>query len=92
MRNSADLSDGELCTLIREKLCSYNVGYSQIAWAAYQENRGELANLFLQYERKVADRVPVLLVINQFEKAASEAFYSHDQDLIQFVSLQLFSR
>ena len=55
-------------------------------------NRIDLACLLLQYERKISDRIPILLLIHQDEQAAMEACLSHDQDLIQFVSIQLFNK
>ena len=55
-------------------------------------NRIDLACLLLQYERKISDRIPILLLIHQDEQAAMEACLSHDQDLIQFVSIQLFHK
>ena len=55
-------------------------------------NRIDLTCLLLQYERKISDRIPLLLLIHQEEQAAMEACLSHDQDLIKFVSVQLYNK
>lgn len=66
--------------------------YSQIAWAAHQVGRPSLACRLLQYERNVADRLPTLLAMEQYDVALREVEASHDDDLGLFVLLDLYSK
>lgn len=102
VKGTLDMADEELCELIHDKLRGYDIrylfcmiltcSYCQIAWAAYEEHRVELACLLLQYEKDIKDRVPVLMAMNQEERAALEVAESQDPDLLQFVAIQIFNR
>ena len=68
------------------------LSYSQIAWAAHQAGRPSLAYRLLRFESKVADRIPPLLAMELFELALQEVAAAHDDDLIEFVLRDLYSR
>lgn len=93
MRRSAALSDGELFDLVKQRLdAGVSSGFGQIAWAAHQSNRKELASRFLAMERRVEDRVPLYLMMEQERTALKEASEAHDADLMLFASIQLYLR
>ena len=66
--------------------------YSQIAWSAHQVGRSSLAYRLLRFEPKAADRIPPLLAMGLFELALQEVAAAHDDDLIEFVLRDLYSR
>ena len=102
VKGTLDMADEDLCELIHKQLRGYEIRYAhtallmssycQIAWAAFEEHRVELACMLLQYEKDIQNRVPVLMAMNQEERAALEVADSHDPDLMQFVAVQIFNR
>ena len=64
--------------------------YTQIAWSAHQAGRPELACRLLQFEPSIADRLPSLLLMEQYEIALEEAMRSGDEDLSLFTALHIY--
>ena len=92
VRCEGELTAAQLCCLVREKLANHAVSYAQIAWAAFQAGRGELACLLLQYEPLVSNRLPLYLLMGENGRAVKEATESGDEDMIAFVAVQLYLR
>lgn len=93
VRRSAALPDGELFELVKQRLAAgVSSGFGQIAWAAHQSDRRDLACRFLAMERRVQDRVPLYLMMEQEATALKEASDAHDADLMLFAALQIWIR
>ena len=91
VRRSADLSDSELCSIVRNRLHGgVSSGYGQVAWAAAQAERKELACQLVEMESRAQDRIPLFLLMGEEHKAFEEAQKSHDGDLMAFCALEVF--
>lgn len=66
--------------------------YTQIAWSAHQAGRPSLACRLLQFEPNVADRLPPLLLMEEYDNALEEAMRSCDEDLCLFTALHIYMK
>jgi vacuolar protein sorting-associated protein 16 len=85
-------SDNEetICNVIVEKLAGKRgISFEEIARAAYDEGRGQLATQLLNHEPRAGNQVPLLLSMEEEEIALDKAIESGDSDLVLFVLLHL---
>ena len=78
----------ELCAAIVGKLREVpGISYAEIASAAFQSGRPQLATRLLDYEPRAADQIPLLICMKQEEIALQKAIESGDTDLMYLVLL-----
>ena len=88
--SGSNVSDFELKNIIRNKLSAdKNISYSDIARAADLAGKRNLANMMLDLEPLAIDQVPLLLSMNEGQRALSKACESGNADLIYLVILHL---
>ena len=79
-----------LSTVIYKKLKqTKNISYTEIAARAHEISKTNLALNLLRCETSLAKKVPVLIWMDKFELALSEAIRSRDPNLIYLVILRL---
>lgn len=82
--------DDALCRHIVKRVAGQaDISFEQIARAAHQEGRKNLAIQILDYEKSAAHQVPLLLAMDEDTIALDKAIDSGDTDLILFVLLKL---
>ena len=82
--------EDSICQAIVQKLKGKpGVAFEEIARTAYDEGRGRLATMLLNYELRAASQVPLLLQMEEGELALDKAIQSGDTDLIYYVLLHL---
>ncbi|EGG20026.1 hypothetical protein DFA_07142 [Cavenderia fasciculata] len=85
-----NLPEDVLSQVIIEKLEAVpGISYANIASAAHNARRPNLAIKLLDYEPRAADQVPPLITIGQHEMALNKAIESGDTDLVYLVLLEL---
>jgi hypothetical protein len=78
----ADLDDKIVCSQIVAKLGNQKgISYAEVAKTAYKVGRPELATQLLDYEPRAADQVPLLISMQEDERALVKAIESGDTDL-----------
>ncbi|KAL9096876.1 MAG: hypothetical protein Q9165_000840 [Trypethelium subeluteriae] len=89
VRLSTD-NDEETCRLIVERLKGkVAVSYEEIAKAAFDEGRAQLATGLLNQEPRAGKQVPLLLNMEEDSIALDKAIESGDTDLILYVLLHM---
>ena len=89
VRLSSD-NDEETCRIIVEKLNGkVFVSYEEIARAAFDEGRAQLATGLLNQEPRAGKQVPLLLNMEEDSIALDKAIESGDTDLVLYVLLQM---
>lgn len=78
-----------ICKAIVQKINGRSASYEEIARAAYDEGRQNLATSLLNYEPQAAKQVPLLLNMSEDTIAFDKAIESGDTDLVLFVLLYL---
>lgn len=79
-----------LSTIIHKKLKqTKNISYTEIASRAHEISKTTLALNLLKCETSLSKKVPVLIWMDKFELALSEAIRSRDPNLIYLVILRL---
>eukprot|EP01103_Thecamoeba_quadrilineata_P021359 TRINITY_DN9791_c0_g1_i1.p1 TRINITY_DN9791_c0_g1~~TRINITY_DN9791_c0_g1_i1.p1 ORF type:complete len:831 (-),score=151.81 TRINITY_DN9791_c0_g1_i1:20-2512(-) len=74
----------ETLRVIVEKLNNLpGVSYANIAATAMEQKRYDLAAMLLDYEPKVANQLPLLIDMKQYELALNKAVESGDTDMVQ---------
>ncbi|KAI9890737.1 MAG: hypothetical protein M1814_003667 [Vezdaea aestivalis] len=87
---TASTDEDVICSAIVTKLGgTRGVSFEQIARAAYDEGRPQLATQLLNHEPRAGKQVPLLLSMEEDELALDKALQSGDTDLTLFVLLQL---
>ncbi|KAJ9136878.1 Vacuolar protein sorting-associated protein, partial [Pleurostoma richardsiae] len=82
--------DDALCRLVVDRLAGKpGISFEAIARAAYDEGRGRLATELLDHEPRAGRQVPLLLSMEEDERALDRAIESGDTDLACFVLHQL---
>jgi len=86
----ADLDDRIVCQQIVEKLGNQKgISYAEVAKTAYKVGRPELATQLLDYEPRAAEQVPLLISMQEDERALIKAIESGDTDLVYLVITHL---
>ncbi|KAL3474125.1 Vps16, N-terminal region-domain-containing protein [Aspergillus californicus] len=86
----ATVDDEAVCKLIVQRLDGKpGISFEVIAQAAYDEGRSHLATQLLNHEPRAGKQVPLLLNMEEDEIALDKAIQSGDDDLVNFVLLQL---
>ena len=86
----ADHDDRMVCQQIVAKLGSQKgISYAEVAKTAYKVGRPELATMLLDYEPRAADQVPLLISMQEDERALVKAIESGDTDLVYLVITHL---
>jgi len=80
------------CKTIVQKINGRATSYEEIARAAYDEGRQNLATLLLNYEPRAAKQVPLLLNMSEDAIALDKAIESGDTDLVLYVLLHLLKK
>ena len=89
VRHSTD-NDEETCRVIVQKLNGKAaVSYEDIARAAFDEGRTQLATGLLNQEPRAGKQVPLLLNMEEDSIALDKAIESGDTDLVLYVLLQM---
>ena len=89
VRKSTD-DDGNICDEIVQKLKSKRgISFEEIAQAAYEEGRRDLATELLEHEPRAGRQVPLLLNVGEDVRALDKAIESGDTDLVFNVLLHL---
>jgi vacuolar protein sorting-associated protein 16 len=101
MRHSLD-TDDMLCQQIVSKLdiaetgsiddLSNQISFAGIAKIAYAVGRPVLSAQLLEFERRPAEQIPLLLSMGQHAQALEKALQSHDADVVYNVLFQLKSK
>ncbi|KAJ3318675.1 hypothetical protein HDU76_000757 [Blyttiomyces sp. JEL0837] len=88
-RSGAD-SD-TVCRVIAEKLGGKksNISFAEIAKTAYQYGHTRLATELLEFESKASNQVPLLMSMDQDDRALIKAMESCDTDLVHAVILHI---
>lgn len=85
--------DEAVCKLIVQRLEGKpGISFEVIAQAAYDEGRSHLATELLNHEPRAGKQVPLLLNMEEEELALDKAIESGDDDLVNYVLLQLKSK
>ncbi|KAJ7569267.1 hypothetical protein O6H91_01G069300 [Diphasiastrum complanatum] len=71
------------------KLCP-GISYAAVAAHAYQDGRGKLAALLLDFEPRSAEQVPLLTSMGEDERALVKAIESGDTDLVYFTIFHIW--
>ena len=80
----------ELCTEIVRKLNGQRgISFEEVARAAYDDGRGDLATELLKHEPRAGKQVPLLLSMGEESIALDKAIESGDTDLVFYVLLTL---
>jgi hypothetical protein len=87
------VDDEAVCKLIVQRLEGKpGISFETIAQTAYDEGRTHLATKLLDYEPRAGKQVPLLLSMEEDEVALDKAIESGDDDLVNYVLLQLKSK
>lgn len=87
------VDDEAVCKLIVQRLDGKpGISFEVIAQAAYDEGRTNLATELLNHEPRAGKQVPLLLNMEEDEIALEKAIQSGDDDLVNYVLLQLKSK
>jgi len=79
-----------LCEIIYKKLGSINnINFTEIANKAIDNGKPELATRLLQYEPNISKKVPILLYMEQYERALIESLNSQNSNLINMVIFKI---
>lgn len=90
IRSSTTSDVNSMCDEIVRKLKGKRgISFEEIAHAAYDDGRQELATELLEYEPRAGKQVPLLLSIGEESIALDKAIESGDTDLVFYVLLHL---
>lgn len=96
LKNSSNLNDNELLSIIYEKLKSFNIDWTKIAKIAFIEGREKLSKNFLTYEPDTSKKIEFLLNINsnnnndELEYALIKADEDGDVDSLVLILYELY--
>lgn len=87
---SSTVDENSLCDEIVRKLNGRRgISFEEVARAAYDEGRGDLATELLEHEPRAGKQVPLLLSVGKESIALDKAIESGDTDLVFYVLLNL---
>lgn len=87
---SSNADQGSICEEIARKLKGKRgISFEEVARAAYDDGRGELATELLEHEPRAGKQVPLLLSVGEETIALDKAIESGDTDLVFYVLLNL---
>ncbi|KAG9321964.1 hypothetical protein KVV02_002847 [Mortierella alpina] len=79
-----------ICKMVVEKLANKpGLSYAEIAMTAHKAGQSTLATMLLDYEPRAGDQVPLLISMQEDERALVKAIESGDTDLVYHVLLHL---
>ncbi|KAK4633751.1 putative vacuolar protein sorting-associated protein 16 [Fulvia fulva] len=87
---SSSTDEESICAEIVRKLNGKRgISFEEVARAAYEDGRGELATELLEHEPRAGKQVPLLLNVGKESIALDKAIQSGDTDLVFYVLLNL---
>ena len=65
------------------------MSFTDIAYEALRKGKQELATLLLEYEPNISKKVPILLQMENYEKALEESLNSQNSNLLNMVIFKM---
>jgi hypothetical protein len=89
VKSSGNDEDSICEEIVRRLKGKRGISFEEIAQAAYEEGRRDLATELLEHEPRAGKQVPLLLNVGEEVRALDKAIESGDTDLVYHVLLQL---
>lgn len=94
LKLSSESSDNQIIESIQKRFRNMKtkISYGQLSSIAYQKGKRSLAIKLLGLEEKYSEQIPLLIQLEENQKALSRAVESGEADLVYFVLITLFKK